>query len=109
MYKTYCVEFQISNEISSTNYNAFAITFSPNASNVSAAELPVDRVQAYFNAKILVPPYKFPSVISFFSMISTHEIKMLKDFIQLLDYEMVCLLYLCRFHFYSQTYSKNFT
>lgn len=84
MYKTLHVDFQISNEISA-NYTAFSITFTPNNNDV-----PVERLQTYLTSKILTPPYKSPSVISFFNMVSCPELKMLKEFIQLLDYELVC-------------------
>lgn len=88
IFKTYLLEFQISNEISS-NYNAFSLTLIQTNN-----EIQVDKMQAYLNTKILVPPFKFSNVISYFNLISTHEIKMLKEFNQLLEYEMVCVLFL---------------
>lgn len=78
----------MSNEISA-NYNAFSIQFSAGTNS----DLAVDKLQAYFVSKILAPPYKFPSVISFFNMVSCHEMKLLKEFVQMLDYELVSCIF----------------
>lgn len=88
IYKTYHVEMQISNEIT-PNYNAFSVSFSPNSSGAASGDLPVDKIQSYFATKILTPPFRSSAAMSFFNLISTHDAKMLKEFAQIMDYEMV--------------------
>ncbi len=83
IYKTYFMEFQIINDIIHSSYHAFSLVFTQ-----VAPELPIDSIQRYFNAKIFCPPYKSTVAVSFFNLVAINELKVLKEFTQLLDYEM---------------------
>jgi hypothetical protein len=83
------MEFQISNDLNPSTYSSFSILF-----NQTHPEISVSIIQSYFNSKILCPPFKSTNALSFFNMISLgSEIKILKDFIQLLDYELNPIAY----------------
>jgi hypothetical protein len=82
VFKTNFFEFQITNEISS-NYNAFSIVF------FNTNEFQGDLITKYFNSKIISPPYKITTALSFLNMLSMSEFRVLKEFIQLLEWEMV--------------------
>ena len=83
MYKTHFLEFQINNEITQQAYHAFSLTFMQ-----TSPDMPVDYIQRYFNTKIHQPPFKFAVIASFFNLISINEPKILKEFVQILDFEL---------------------
>ncbi|CAF0796799.1 unnamed protein product [Brachionus calyciflorus] len=81
-YKTHLLEFQFIKEIM-PNYQAFSIQFIQ-----TNPDIQVDTLQRYLNHRILSAPYRSASVISYFNLISVNDVKMLREFSQLLEYEM---------------------
>jgi hypothetical protein len=77
------MEFQIINELTQSSYHAFSLLFTQ-----ITPEMPIDSIQRYFNAKIFCPPYKSAVAVSFFNLVAVNDLKVLREFTQMLDYEM---------------------
>ena len=84
-FKTTFIEFQIQSDMSGTNYNAFSINLT------QTNEIQVDLINKYLYSKILCPPYKSIQLTSFFNMLAITEIRFMKEILQLLELEMVCI------------------
>jgi hypothetical protein len=83
VFKTHFVEFQLVNEISNANYQAFSLHFTQ-----INAEVPVDALQRYFNTRILCPPYRSTVAVSFFNLLTATDLRVLKELTQMLEYEL---------------------
>jgi len=85
-FATKLLKIQIVNEITQ-NYAAFSLNISP-----LIDQLQTDILQDYFYAKILCPPYRTTAALAYFVLLNTSETKTLKEFIELLNIELVSVI-----------------
>ena len=80
--------FKIEPEIQLTTYNIFALRIMPKIEQLQTGIL-----EDYFNSRIMHPPYRTTSFLSFMTLLFIQDFKILKDFMQLMEFELNVNIY----------------